>query len=835
MNTYGMQNLVNRDVRLPLYFASNRLTPMEFYVYDVNILSIGVKTTLAATCFTAKRQLNRAKANKGYQAFTDKEHVYTLKEIEEEDLHYDFPKREDKEKPYVFELKPAGKTVIPLTNAFVYETYIKQALLDFFAKQEDFYIRDDNVFTPAILINYNKENPEYTRIYNNDRGVKTIRLDREIIFHPHVYPDGRYCLQMDYSVRLLNRATVYDIYKEHGGNEQGLDWMIQHKLHVRNELPTKSFAGTIIKMPHDPQKCAWHDKTREDLIQYFNKKYKNPKITNRINKDPEDDIPVAVQLKKGGIIPCLTYTLGLVPSNESVWRHDPKFSKNIMKYKKLSMSQRHTLDVLILRRIGTIKKLQASFSEEPVLPESLGYRLQDMEEPILKVGNGRTCFTSAKKNFFKEGYGYFQSPLLSKDHFNLAVIALKDFCEMKEGEKEESLDLKSLLQSYFPKFLLTYGLYANFPLHATNEKEKMGKVASYFKTQVFPITSQDLSCEQFTDDFVRNLENAFHPDAYLVVVPQETDTLEDDTSPYGLLKGVLCQKNRANQMLEEEHAKEICFTKRREVLKRLNKNVDDYISKENQKKAYSTGTSLMAQNINMGILSKMGGIPFIAEKMSMAPDLFIGIDVGQSKDRMHYPSCSVACYGDGKFLGYIQPTDAIPGEKIPKEALYDLLNKIISKYKELNGGKYPKSVIIHRDGFAHEDLTFYEEFFGKLGIRFSLFEVRKSGAPRIMDRAKQGSWTPKKGTALIQEEAKKALLVTTAPMSGGAPAPIQIEWKYGDVDITTAVQQIYTLTKVDIASTWDVRYPITIKMADAVCKFRKYLPKGNVETAMPCI
>lgn len=104
-----------------------------------------------------------------------------------------------------------------------------------------------------------------------------------------------------------------------------------------------------------------------------------------------------------------------------------------------------------------------------------------------------------------------------------------------------------------------------------------------------------------------------------------------------------------------------------------------------------------------------------------------------------------------------------------------------------------------------------------------------------MNRAIQSDWNPNKGVFLINEEEAKAFLVTTSAMSGGAPNPLQIVKKYGKIDIETGVKQIYFLTKVDAASTWDVRLPITIKYADAVCKQRKYLPRGRVVNCLPFI
>ena len=288
--------------------------------------------------------------------------------------------------------------------------------------------------------------------------------------------------------------------------------------------------------------------------------------------------------------------------------------------------------------------------------------------------------------------------------------------------------------------------------------------------------------------------------------------------------------------------KSICVTKYIEVLNQFRvKNPDYATTLENVRKKYGafydTSDCLIAQNLNMGILSKLGGVPFAISNMKGNVDLYIGIDVGTATNGIHYPACSVAFTKDGSFLGFVQPVDAIPGEKIPPDVLRKLLTEILVAYRE-KYQEYPKSVVIHRDGFSHEDSSIYSDFFEKEGIKVSVFEIRKVGAPRIMNRNNQDgqnrnykyAWNPVKGTLLFRED--EAFLVTTEAKAGGAPKTIHIVKKYGDINIQTAAEQIYALTKIDASSIWDTRLPVTIKFADAVCKQRKYLPKGIVDNRL---
>lgn len=691
MNPMALKSLSNCDICLPLYFARKPLKAMEFYVYDINLISRHLNKTVAEVCHTALRQLNRKKTAKGYHAYTDRLRVYTRKEIEPDDLSYEFPKEKSQPEAYAFSLVPAGKETVPFTNQEVYESFVEEQILRIFWNRNDYRIRDNRVLTPSILTNFDAANPVFSSVYNT-KGQRAVRMDREISFSAHVFPDGRYCLQIDHSIRLINLMSIFHLLQDNG-----IDWLIKNKIRVKNKLPTASFSGIIVPMPTDFQKYPWAAKSREELVENYRSSYaQNPVIQKFASEVPDTDTPVAVQTKSGKILICLTSALERVLSNDVVSHKDYEFSKIINRYKKLNMRQRCALDQITIAQISYVGALDTTFVPEPVLPEHLGYRLGQLYAPDLLVGNGQVCPTIKKKLFFQEGYGYFQSPVLSKDHLRIAILAREEFCNRKEGKQPDSFLFSRLLEAYLPRLLLSNGLLANLPFASAPKEEQKRLLKSYFSTKVFQATPRDVSCEQFIDDFLTPIKEEFKPDVYLVILPYDPKSPDDEEKPdwHSVLEGHLTRDGIAAQGLTEKHAIELCIQKRQDTLRYFKRSVPDCIFPELLHGCSAQNAVLTAQNINMGILSKLGGVPFVAKNMPQMPDLFIGIDVGMSPDGMHYPACSVACFGNGKLLGFIQPQDAIPGEKIPKDALYQLLNEIISEYKRQNHGAYPKSIII---------------------------------------------------------------------------------------------------------------------------------------------
>ena len=325
---------------LPLYPFLKRIEPMEFYTYSVHIITANQNIPLASTCHTALRSLNKKHANKHYRAYTDKEKIYSLKELDEPDCDFDFQSKDNE--PYVFQLVPEGKQLLPLSTNLVYESYLKELVLEAFRSIPTYRIQNGDVYTPKIVMGFEQgTNIPIQKELLGDKG--RIRMDRKIIIDTHVLPDGRAYLQLDYSSEFVPKESVYEMVKS-----IGVEALIQQHIWVKYTLPTQTyFSGYIVPMPVDPQN-EWYSKKREGFLKHYRGTYTAPEILEAVDQDPEDDIPLALQQKNGRITPFLSYFLVRVLSKEIVRNLDPAFSRTATMYEKLNMQKRFQLDYVIL-------------------------------------------------------------------------------------------------------------------------------------------------------------------------------------------------------------------------------------------------------------------------------------------------------------------------------------------------------------------------------------------------------------------------------------------------------------------------------------------------------
>lgn len=237
------------------------------------------------------------------------------------------------------------------------------------------------------------------------------------------------------------------------------------------------------------------------------------------------------------------------------------------------------------------------------------------------------------------------------------------------------------------------------------------------------------------------------------------------------------------------------------------------------------GDEYSIQNVVMGCLGKLGAIPYVLRDMPGEVDLFVGLDVGMYRAGTHYPGCSVCVDAHGKLIGCYQPLLPQSGEKIEDATLERIFDEVLAAF-EKEYGRRVKNIVVHRDGFSNERLEWYEEYFRRNNIRYTLVEIRKSGAPRLADNGIVGN-NPLIGSVVYPND-QEAILVTTEPYKGmGAPHPLKIIKVAGELDIKTIAQQIYFLTKIHVGAKQNIRLPITTYYADKICKNLTYFPKDQ--------
>jgi|GEM_PF-1097331 len=211
-------------------------------------------------------------------------------------------------------------------------------------------------------------------------------------------------------------------------------------------------------------------------------------------------------------------------------------------------------------------------------------------------------------------------------------------------------------------------------------------------------------------------------------------------------------------------------------------------------------------NIVLGILAKGGNKPFTFEEPILGIDALVGLDVARRKKikgqgTINYAAGVRIYQSNGELLKYKLTTSQLESETISGNILENLLG-------DLKG----KKVVVHRDGrFPQDEIKVLKEMGEKLGAKFYLVEVIKSGAPRIYSE-KKGIW--------VKINENEAYLLTTS-RTQGTPVPIVVRLPetYEDFSIEDAVISITSMTLLHWGSIKPPRLPVTTHYADKIGQF----------------
>lgn len=237
------------------------------------------------------------------------------------------------------------------------------------------------------------------------------------------------------------------------------------------------------------------------------------------------------------------------------------------------------------------------------------------------------------------------------------------------------------------------------------------------------------------------------PDIMFVFLPQSDRSCDDDESGslYHRIYSKLLRRQIASQFIYEE-------TLRKE-------------------------TRYVLNQVMLGVLAKLGNIPFVLAEPLQVADVFIGLDVARSKKRRLSGSmnaCAGVCLYDnrGEFIRAKSEDAAIEGEEIPQRFLEALLPA-----SALRG----KTVLIYRDGrFCGEEVTHLLNWAAAIQARFILVECRKSGTSRLYHLPRSNSEggrsiaAPTRGLGLKLSSHEAILVTTQVSDKIGVPRPIRL-------------------------------------------------------------
>lgn len=610
------------------------------------------------------------------------------------------------------------------------------------------------------------------------KSNKGFNVKRKFVIYPTVNSLGEVLLRCYMSNEFISDKNIYNLMQE------GKDVT---NLRVNYEWGNLGGHGEIIEVL---------DKTIDEpialgqsLIEYF----KNNKQDYRVKNFTEDDKKakvVKVKLNAKKAYDYIPQSLTPVITREYMAREDKAFSEKIEQYIKMDMEYR--MDVLcdFVGDIGEIRDVDGLEFEKSSCSDivGLGYDTGILSKPVLRGENGTI---KNKMQIFKNGFYKYPrrqvkfGVLYPEEHENEVKVAIREiyeFCnEGKYKNKDNSFIKGNLLNIQCTKSECIWQSY------------KIGDITEYKKTAKIVKEKEGL-------DFI------------IAVIPDRDE--DDIDTPYNPFKKVWAEYNIPSQMIS---------------LKTVNVL--------NDKSDKNTGLYYL-HNISLGILGKIGGIPWVLENIPGNIDCFIGLDVGTREKGIHFPACSVMFDRVGTLINYYKPNIPQSGEIIQEEILQEIFDQVLLSYEDING-TFPANIVIHRDGFARENIKWYENYFGNKNIKFNIVEVKKNGSTKFGELNGSKLFNPRPGTFIKNDE--EAFLVTTEITPTienskeshlGSPNPLKIQKTYGELDIDTIITQIYYLSQIHVGSPKSMRLPITTGYADKICKFIEFVPQGKVDNRL---
>ncbi len=490
-------------------------------------------------------------------------------------------------------------------------------------------------------------------------------------------------------------------------------------------------------------------------------------------KECSDDSPVVhVRMNNGKDICYYPQALKPIVTLERIANDNPAFSKQIEKYTKLDMKTRQQIAQDFIKDIGQIPGLgNLSFNTEYIDPKTIGFTEHNTNPPKIICGNNKRI--DYNKLSFLFANGFYKQPENSVKFAYFYPKGQKELMQSFAKSLMEFLKKGSLFGDN--KYIIENLMLSEFKAAYAQEYE-IGDTTNYKR-------------------LVRSVSNEHSFDVAIVLVPTE----EDESNPYSTFKTSWAEKNIPSQMISIKTAK-------------MFENRD-------------TNAIWFMHNIALGIFAKAGGIPWIVEDIPGNIDCFVGIDVATLEKGIHYPTCATVFDKNGRPISFYKPKKAQKGEKINQEILQEIFDEVILGYEE-NTGEPLKNLVIHRDGFSNEDAEWYQNYFSKKGINYSVIEVKKFFSSKLLREENGIAKNPQCGDCLANES--EAFIVTTDIKDGRAsPRPLHIKKQVGNLSMDIILQQILALSCMHFGATKKPRLPVTTFYADKICKNIDYVPEGQ--------
>lgn len=689
---------------------------------------------------------------------------------------YSLEKLEIPELDYCF-IEPRGFKKLSIdTNSSIYSDYLIY-IINCYLKKKGYKVKYNKQILNDNILDRNGKYVQY-------RSSKGIEVKRCFEINPYVLNDGQVFLECNVKSIFNHKKNIYEMM-ESGENIIGL--------RVKYSWSNINSSGEIVEILDKNVNDKLETCMGQSLIEYFLNNNQEYRVKNFTEKDKKAKV---VRVKMGKkILDFIPHSLQPIVDREYVKRVDPDFSVKVDSIFKMEMNYRFKVIKQFLNDIAVIKELENGYFDFNTCNQldCFGFKCIYIDAPVLK---GKTKLQKKAQVFNK---GYYKTvdkevkvgimfPEGTENDVKTAIRRIWDFNTIGKIKnntgKEYTVASKGLINLRFNR-----NVWCSYPLGSITEYKRIAN----------------------------DLKNKGDLDIILAVIPDSSD---DPDNPYSPFKRVLAELQLPSQMMTLDSVKAI----------------NDFDNIEN---VYEYKGLYYIHNISLGILGKVGGIPWVIDNPQSPVDCYVGLDVGNPIKGIRYPSCSIVFDRDGTLINYYRPKIPQTGEIIVTDILQEIFDKVLLSYYEKHNS-YPKKIMIHRDGFARESLDWYKNYFREHNIEFDIVEIRKHGAIKFGEIDKDFIYNPKPGTYITDGQVAYLISSEIRPLKGdsktkigfGSPVPLQIERVYGSTDLHEIVKQVYYLSELHIGSTKSTRLPITTGYADKISKNIDTIPSGCVDNKL---
>jgi hypothetical protein len=220
-------------------------------------------------------------------------------------------------------------------------------------------------------------------------------------------------------------------------------------------------------------------------------------------------------------------------------------------------------------------------------------------------------------------------------------------------------------------------------------------------------------------------------------------------------------------------------------------------------------------NVALGVVSKMGGIPFLLEEPLPYADRVVGLDIARKEKERTRGTMSVAAsthhFGaDGRLRHYATEEVRVEGETLPADVLRTLFPK-----EDYAG----KRILVHRDGpFRGSEADTLNALGEEIRASFSLVEVLKQGASRLYEYQNGDIEQISKGVFLKLSDEAAYVASSPPPFDRSTSQPLQVRVKDGALSIEEAIHSVLSFTLMHYGSVRPPRLPVTLHYSDNIAK-----------------